>query len=91
VLAGLSSAVMSSRFILLFLIVFFPVLPYFRIPTGVKDGENLYQHLIFINDEMNHKGEFLYDHAAHVSVTYGIVRRMALQRIDLDYYLFLET
>lgn len=66
----------------------FPLLPYFWIPTRMIDGENLYKFLIFISREMNHEREFLYDHAAHLSVTYGIHGRVALQRIDLDYYLF---
>jgi hypothetical protein len=69
----------------------FPFLPYFRISTSVVDGENLYELLIFIGGEMNHEREFFYDHAAHLSVTYGMARRLALQGIDLDYYFFLET
>lgn len=55
------------------------------------DGENLYELFIFIGGEMNHEREFLYDHAVNLSVTYGIARGVALQGIDLGYYLFLET
>ena len=71
--------------------LFFSFLPYFRIPTRVIDGEDLNELLIFISGEMHHEREFLDDHTVHLSVAHGIGRRVGLQRMDLDYYLLLET
>jgi len=66
---------------------FFSCLPYFWISTRVKDGEDLYELLIFISSERNHEREFLNNHTPHVSVANRIGRRVTLQIIDLDYYL----